>query len=109
VHTCRAIPTSRCKLALQLEPSASAPVRGKSEMVSAPTEGMGSSSSRTGAATLELRVAPGQRGPQVTEVISVDSSTAAPKAAAKNFRSQSDRKPFDTGAFGQRSWESDDV
>jgi CspA family cold shock protein len=28
--------------------------------------------------TLELRVAPGQRGPQVTEVISVDSSTAAP-------------------------------
>jgi hypothetical protein len=27
---------------------------------------------------LELRVAPGQRGPQVTEVISVDSSTAAP-------------------------------
>jgi cold shock protein len=28
--------------------------------------------------TLELRVAPGQRGPQVTKVISVDSSTAAP-------------------------------
>jgi cold shock protein len=28
--------------------------------------------------TLEVRVAPGQRGPQVTEVISVDSSTAAP-------------------------------
>jgi cold shock CspA family protein len=28
--------------------------------------------------TLELRVALGQRGPQVTEVISVDSSTAAP-------------------------------
>ncbi len=28
--------------------------------------------------TLEIRVAPGQKGPQVTEVISVDSSTAAP-------------------------------
>ena len=28
--------------------------------------------------TLEVRVAPGQRGPQVTEVLSVDSSTAAP-------------------------------
>ena len=28
--------------------------------------------------TLEIRVAPGQRGPQVTEVISVDSSTATP-------------------------------
>ncbi|HEX5319911.1 MAG TPA: cold shock domain-containing protein [Stellaceae bacterium] len=31
--------------------------------------------------TLEIRVAPGQRGPQVTEVISVDSSTATPAAA----------------------------
>ena len=28
--------------------------------------------------TLEVRVAPGQRGPQVTEVLNVDSSTAAP-------------------------------
>ena len=28
--------------------------------------------------TLEIRVAPGQKGPQVTEVISVDSSTATP-------------------------------
>jgi CspA family cold shock protein len=28
--------------------------------------------------TLEVRVSPGQRGPQVTEVLSVDSSTAAP-------------------------------
>ena len=28
--------------------------------------------------TLEIRVAPGQKGPQVTEVLSVDSSTAAP-------------------------------
>jgi cold shock protein len=28
--------------------------------------------------TLEVRIAPGQRGPQVTEVLNVDSSTAAP-------------------------------
>ena len=34
--------------------------------------------------TLELRVAPGQKGPQVTEVISVDSSTAAPPAARRS-------------------------
>jgi cold shock protein len=44
--------------------------------------------------TLELRVAPGQRGPQVTEVVSVDSSTAAqsrsPRASFR-FRSPSDR------------------
>jgi CspA family cold shock protein len=37
--------------------------------------------------TLEVRVAPGQRGPQVTEVISVDSSTAAPaRPRAGGFR-----------------------
>jgi cold shock protein len=29
--------------------------------------------------TLEVRVAPGQKGPQVTEILSVDSSTAAPR------------------------------
>ena len=41
--------------------------------------------------TLELRVAPGQRGPQVTEVISVDSSTAAPSRPPRaSFRSPSD-------------------
>ena len=34
--------------------------------------------------TLEVRVAPGQKGPQVTEVISVDSSTAAPPAARRS-------------------------
>ena len=32
--------------------------------------------------TLEVRVAPGQRGPQVTEVLNVDSSTAAPSRSA---------------------------
>jgi CspA family cold shock protein len=34
--------------------------------------------------TLEIRVAPGQKGPQVTEVISVDSSTAAPAAPRRS-------------------------
>src|SRR5579864_8434555 len=34
--------------------------------------------------TLEVRVAPGQRGPQVTEVLSVDSSTAAPSRPARS-------------------------
>lgn len=33
--------------------------------------------------TLEVRVAPGQRGPQVTEVLTVDSSTAAPARPAR--------------------------
>jgi cold shock CspA family protein len=41
--------------------------------------GIGVSSLQPGK-TLEVRVAPGQRGPQVTEVISVDSSTAAPSS-----------------------------
>jgi CspA family cold shock protein len=41
--------------------------------------------------TLELRVAPGERSLQVTEIISVDSSTAAPSRPARaNIRS-----PFD--------------
>jgi CspA family cold shock protein len=34
--------------------------------------------------TLEVRVAPGQRGPQVTEVLNVDSSTAAPSRPARS-------------------------
>jgi cold shock protein len=37
-----------------------------------------------GGETLELRVAPGQKGPQVTEVISVDSSTAASPTARRS-------------------------
>jgi cold shock protein len=40
--------------------------------------------------TLEIRVAPGQKGPQVTEVISVDSSTAA--------QMQTRRSPYAAGA-----------
>ncbi len=33
--------------------------------------------------TLEIRVAPGQKGPQVTEILSVDSSTATPPSARR--------------------------
>jgi CspA family cold shock protein len=57
--------------------------------------------------TLELRVALGQRGPQVTEVISVDSSTAAsPRPPRKNFRSQSDRQPLEASVqeMGTVKW-----
>jgi CspA family cold shock protein len=55
--------------------------------------GIGMSSLQPGE-TLEVRVAPGQRGPQVTEVISVDSSTATPPGSRrKSFRSRSDLRP----------------
>jgi CspA family cold shock protein len=44
--------------------------------------------------TLELRVAPGQRGLAVTEVISVDSSTAAPPRPSRTrFRPSLDTQP----------------
>jgi CspA family cold shock protein len=46
--------------------------------------------------TLEMRVAPGQRTAQVTEVISVDSSTAAPpRPSRRSFGPQSDRQPLE--------------
>ena len=45
--------------------------------------------------TLELRVAPGQRGPQVTEVISVDSSTAVLSLPRKSSRSPLDRQALE--------------
>jgi CspA family cold shock protein len=46
--------------------------------------------------TLEVRVAPGQRTAQVTEVISVDSSTAAPtRPSRRSFGPQSDRQPLE--------------
>jgi cold shock protein len=45
--------------------------------------------------TLELRVALGQRGPQVTEVISVDSSTAAPPLPRKSSRLPLDRQALE--------------
>jgi cold shock protein len=57
--------------------------------------------------TLELRVALGQRGPQVTEVISVDSSTAvSPRPSRKNFRSRSDRQPLEASVqeMGTVTW-----
>lgn len=41
--------------------------------------------------TLDLRLAPGQRGPQVTEIISLDSTTAVPPSA----RLASPRSPYD--------------
>ena len=45
--------------------------------------------------TLEFRTAPAQRGRQVTEVISIDTSAAAPpRPARKKFRSPSERKPL---------------
>jgi cold shock protein len=50
--------------------------------------------------TLELRVAPGQRGPQVTEIISVDRSTATPSRPRKSFTSPSDRPPLEASVQG---------
>jgi CspA family cold shock protein len=57
--------------------------------------------------TLELRVALGQRGPQVTEVISVDSSTAAPpRPPRKSSRSPLDRQPLEASVqeMGTVKW-----
>jgi cold shock protein len=47
--------------------------------------------------TLEVRVAQGQRGPQVTEVISVDTSTgsvAPPRMGGGGFRQSAEREPM---------------
>ena len=57
--------------------------------------------------TLELRVALGQRGPQVTQIISVDSSTAAPRRPPrKSSRSPLDRQPLEASAqeMGTVKW-----
>jgi CspA family cold shock protein len=57
--------------------------------------------------TLELRVAQGQRGPQVTEVISVDSRTAAPTRPTRaSFKSASDRQPLEPSVqeWGTVKW-----
>src|ERR1700730_10387157 len=57
--------------------------------------------------TLEMRVALGQRGPQVAEVISVDSSTAAPpRSPRERIRSPSDRQPLEASvqAMGTVKW-----
>jgi cold shock protein len=68
--------------------------------------GIGVSSLQPGE-TLEVRVAPGKRGPQVTEVISVDSSPAAPPGPRrKSFRSQSDQRPTEASVqeMGMVKW-----
>jgi cold shock protein len=57
--------------------------------------------------TLELHVALGQRGVQVTEVISVDCSTAAPpRPPRKSSRSPLDRQPLEASvqAMGTVKW-----
>jgi CspA family cold shock protein len=57
--------------------------------------------------TLELHVVLGQRGPQVTEVISVDSSTAAPPRSPRGrFRSPSERQPLEASVheMGTVKW-----
>ena len=43
--------------------------------------------------TLEVRVAPGQKGPQVTEIISVDSSTAASSTVRRSTYPAASRGP----------------
>jgi CspA family cold shock protein len=44
--------------------------------------------------TLEVRVGPGHKGPHVTEVLSVDSSTAAPTASQRSrFRAETSNGP----------------
>src|SRR5580693_6663320 len=57
--------------------------------------------------TLELRVALGQRGPQVTEVIGVDSSTATPpRPPRKSSRSSLDQQPLEASVqeMGTVKW-----
>jgi len=46
--------------------------------------------------TLEIRVSPGQKGPQVTEVLSVDSSTATPAAARRSGFPTAGRPSYET-------------
>jgi CspA family cold shock protein len=57
--------------------------------------------------TIEFRTGPAQRGLQVTEVISIDSSTAAPpRPPRKNFRSPLDRQPLEASVqeMGTVKW-----
>jgi CspA family cold shock protein len=46
--------------------------------------------------TLEVRISPGQKGPQVTEVISVDTSTATPASARRAAFPSPGRPSFET-------------
>jgi len=56
--------------------------------------------------TLEVRVAPGQKGPQVTEVLSVDSSTAVPAMARRSAYPAANRTSPETGVeeMGTVKW-----
>jgi len=55
--------------------------------------------------TLELRVAPGQRGPQVTQIIAVDSGTAVP-SPPRGSSNRQDRQPLEASvqAMGTVKW-----
>ena len=81
----------------QLEDSSSLPVRGQVKWFSALQPGV----------TLQKRVALGQRGRQVAEVISVNSSTATPSRHPRaSFGSPSDQRPLETSAqeMGTVKW-----
>ena len=57
--------------------------------------------------TIEFRTAPAQRGLQVTEVMSIDSSTAAPpRSPRKNFRAPLNRQPLEASVqeMGTVKW-----
>src|SRR5215472_15714244 len=56
--------------------------------------------------TLEFRVTPGQRGPHVAEIVSVDSSTAVPPRPRRSFGAQPDRQPSEASApeIGTVKW-----
>ena len=57
--------------------------------------------------TIEFRTAPAQRGLQVTEVISIDNSTAAPpRPSRKSSRSPLDRQPLEASVqeMGTVTW-----
>jgi CspA family cold shock protein len=58
--------------------------------------------------TLEFRLAPGQRGPQVTEILSVDTSTAAWSSPRKSVRPPPDRHPSEASVqeMGTVKWYS---
>ena len=56
--------------------------------------------------TLEFRVTLGQRGPQVAEIVSVDSSTAAPPRPRRSFEAQPDPQPLEASVqeMGTVKW-----
>ena len=56
--------------------------------------------------TLEFRVTLGQRGPQVAEIVSVDSSTAVPLRPRRNFGAQPDPQPMEASVpeMGTVKW-----